>query len=362
MSYLEIGLELIGKINQLGYEAYIVGGAVRDYLLGKVITDIDISTSMPISLIPKYFDITDTGSSYLSIVLNFKNHKFEVTNFRRDIKYTNHRHPEVLIVSTFKEDVIRRDFTINALGMDKDKKIYDYFNGINDVNNKLIKSINNPLVRFEEDSLRILRACYFASKLNFSIENDTLMAMVEKSNLLTFLSNERIYEYFIRLLSFESSKGIDYIKEFDLFKYIPKFKNWLSIIKPSYNKEDYGIYYILKYNELPPVYNKTDEKIALGIKELIDNRFSKYYLYKSVNSFNRYKEVLSNLGYDINKLENVLSSLVIKDDKELALSKEEIASMFDGKMKAIKIKEVITNILENKIKNTREDVLLFLKG
>ena len=137
---------------------------------------------------------------------------------------------------------------MNALLMNKDKLIIDKYDGINDINNRLIKMIGDPLIRFEEDSLRILRALHFSSKLNFKIEENTLKAMVLKKNLLAYLSFERLEDYLYKIGYSKYKNGINYINEYDLFSYIPKFKNMLNLIN-SFEKDELEIAYYFKYNE-----------------------------------------------------------------------------------------------------------------
>ena len=114
-------------------------------------------------------------------------YSFEITHFRRDIEYTDHRHPKVELVDNFFMDSTRRDFTINALAMDSTGEILDFHDGLKDLQDKVIKTIGDPFLRFTEDALRILRGLYFASKLDFEIESNTLFAMVDKKELLATL-------------------------------------------------------------------------------------------------------------------------------------------------------------------------------
>ena len=130
MSYLKKGLELINHINKLGYEAYIVGGAVRDNLLKIDTYDVDITTSMPIEEIEKNFKTIDNGSKYLSVTIIYDDYNFEITQFRKDISYEDNRHPIVENTNNLLDDLERRDFTINALAYDINGNIIDKYNGL----------------------------------------------------------------------------------------------------------------------------------------------------------------------------------------------------------------------------------------
>lgn len=358
MSYLEKGLEIINKIEQLGYNAYIIGGAVRDYILKIECNDIDVTTNMPIEELKKYFTILENGTDYLSVTIIYDNMEFEITHYRVDISYENHRHPIVKKASTLKDDCIRRDFTINALAMDKDMDIIDYFNGIEDLNNGIIKTINNPDTRFYEDALRILRGLYFSSKLNFKIDNDTLIAMKDNKHLLTYLSNERIMDYFIKIAYAKNDNGINYIKKYDLFSEIPEYKWLLEIHNKSYDKNELNTYYYLKYNKHLSIAKGADKGFAYKVKDIIDSNFNKFVIYKNLDILGRLNNIFISLNYDIISI----SDFVIKSDNELALKKEEIAKMYDGKMITIAINEVIKAILDKRIANTKKDILEFLNG
>ena len=126
MNYLDAGLALLKEIESKGYKAYIIGGAVRDFLLNMPINDIDITTNMPISLIKEEYDIILNGLNYLSISIKYNGYIFEVTNFRYDISYTDHRHPIVSLCDNLYDDTLRRDLTINAMAYDSNKNLIDY--------------------------------------------------------------------------------------------------------------------------------------------------------------------------------------------------------------------------------------------
>ncbi len=356
MNYFEKALSILEKIENLGYEAYIVGGAVRDYILGVELNDIDITCNMPLELIKNNFNVIENGILYDSLTIKDE-YDFEITHFRKDLSYENHRHPKVELVSNVFIDLERRDFTMNALIMDKSKKIIDKYNGIEDINNKIIKAIGDPYKRFDEDALRILRALHFSSKLNFKIENNTLDAMINKKNLLSFLSNERIEDYFYKIVYSNYKNGITYINEYDLFEYIPKYKNLLSLIN-DFKKEDLKVAYFFKFNDY--FSNEKDIKKRIDILSyLINNNFNNYSLYKCRNCLINYYDLIKGLGFDYKDIYKRFDELALKDD--LAINKNEFAKMFEGKVIKEKIDLVINAILDKKIKNEKEEIINFLK-
>ena len=146
-------------------------------------------------------NVNNDGISYYSLKVNEDNHIFEITTFRHELSYDDYRHPIVEIAKTLDDDLKRRDFTINALAMDKDDNIIDKFNGLNDLNNKIIRVIGDGNVRFKEDALRILRACYFKAKTGFEIEQKTMTSMINNAQFLTELSNESIKRELTKLFN-----------------------------------------------------------------------------------------------------------------------------------------------------------------
>ena len=250
MKYLEKGLEVLKLIEDNGFKAYIIGGSVRDHLLGQVSHDVDICTDASIEDLSKIFNnITLNGSKYLSITVTYDNYDFEITHFRRDISYVNHRHPVVEEVSDIYEDLKRRDFTVNAIAMTKEHTYIDMFDGQADLEKEVLRIIGDPDVRFDEDALRILRACYFAGKLDFDIEENTLKGMINNKKYLSVLSNQRLFDLAIKIIYAKFDKGLKYIKEYNLFEYCPVYKNLFDIANKSYKLEELFSLYYQKYNE-----------------------------------------------------------------------------------------------------------------
>ncbi|NMD44845.1 MAG: HD domain-containing protein [Clostridiales bacterium] len=189
---------ILNTLEESGFEAYLVGGAVRDYLLGLEVFDYDISTSAkPNELLSIFegFNIKTEGIDYGSLKLILAQNSYEITTFRKDISYSDHRRPDtVLFTDSLEEDLLRRDFTVNAMALSKDGKLVDPLNGKSDLNAKLIRTIKSPDFSFNEDALRILRALRFASALGFEIEQSTKESIFKNKELLSFLSASRITE------------------------------------------------------------------------------------------------------------------------------------------------------------------------
>ncbi len=185
-----------------GYEAYAVGGCVRDTILGRVPDDWDITTSAMPAQVKKLFRRTvDTGLAHGTVTVLLGGDSFEVTTFRTDGDYADHRHPdEVRYALRLQEDLKRRDFTINAMAYHPDCGLVDPYGGMEDLKGERIRCVGNPRDRFEEDALRILRAVRFAAQLGFSIEEATMEALCERVPTLSYVSRERIQVELVKLL------------------------------------------------------------------------------------------------------------------------------------------------------------------
>ena len=185
----------IDRLTQNGYEAYIVGGCVRDSLLGITPSDFDITTSAkPEEIISLFEKTIPTGIAHGTVTVMIENEPIEITTFRTEGKYNDSRHPEnVEFVTDLKKDLSRRDFTVNALAFSEKTGLVDLFGGIEDLEKKILKAVGNPRERFREDALRILRLFRFSSQLEFSIEENTLNAALELKDGLKNISRERIF-------------------------------------------------------------------------------------------------------------------------------------------------------------------------
>ncbi len=187
-----------------GHALYIVGGAVRDAILGRPLSDYDFSTdATPDEMKRMFRSVIPTGIAHGTLTILFEGEMFEVTTFRTEGEYIRHRKPsQVEFITDLKEDLKRRDFTINALAVDPaDGSLLDYVEGRKDIRRKIIRSIGNPHTRFHEDALRMLRACRFAATLSFTIEEETILAMSEMHDLLSHVSGERVHIELFKILS-----------------------------------------------------------------------------------------------------------------------------------------------------------------
>lgn len=237
----------IELLNNNGHEAYLVGGSVRDMLMGMEAHDYDITTSATPEEMKHSFSgyqTIETGIKHGTITFLYKKEPIEVTTYRIEGEYKDNRHPEsVEFTKALDLDLSRRDFTMNALVYNEKEGIKDLFGGQDDINNKIIRAIGNPKTRFEEDALRILRAVRFASQLGFEIEEKTKKAMVECKKLLHNISAERINAELTKFLIGKNVKKalIDYYEI--IGEILPEIKQMHGF--DQHNK--YHIYTILEH-------------------------------------------------------------------------------------------------------------------
>lgn len=195
--------KIITRLTEAGYEAYVVGGCVRDAILGRPAADWDITTNAKPEQVKALFSRTiDTGLQHGTVTILQGKEGFEVTTYRIDGEYQDGRHPsEVIFTPSLLEDLKRRDFTINAMAYNEAEGLIDAFDGMKDLKNRQIRCVGEPRERFTEDALRILRAVRFSAQLNFEIEKDTRAAVTEFADSLTRISAERIQTELVKLLT-----------------------------------------------------------------------------------------------------------------------------------------------------------------
>ena len=187
--------KILDILFQNGFEAYIVGGCVRDMLMGKTPNDYDVTTSAKPEDIIRIFEKTvPTGIKHGTITVISEGLPVEVTTYRTEADYTDHRRPDKIeFVTSLKQDLARRDFTVNAMAYNNQNGLQDFFDGKADLENKILRAVGDAKTRFNEDALRILRLFRFAATLGFECEKNTLDAAIEYSYLLQNISRERIF-------------------------------------------------------------------------------------------------------------------------------------------------------------------------
>ncbi len=350
----EKAIEVLKIIEKKGFKAYIVGGYVRDIYLSLNASDIDIATSAtPKDLIKIFKKNIIIDENYGSTKLTYKNTCFDITTFRRDIKYKDNRKPtEIEYVDSIGEDLNRRDFTINTLYMDKDGNIIDILNAKKDINNKIIRCVGNADEKIKEDSLRILRAIRFATVLNFKIDKELEHAIKKNLSSLKSLSFHRKKEelnYIFRSPNYEY--GISLIIKYKLDKYLE-----ISNLKKLKQTSDVlGMWSQIKYCDEYPFSRLERESISKIREMLIYNKIDNFSLYK-------YGILISLtvgeiLGIDKKKILKDYEELSIHSEKDIVFDNLDIAGIL-GREPSYKTKEILNDIeykiLSNKLKNNEK--------
>ena len=334
-------IDILKIFNQNGYEAYFVGGCVRDYLLCEDFSDIDITTNALPDEVKKVF--------------------------RKSID-TGIQHGTVTIL-----DLDRRDFTINAMALDYNGKLFDYHNGDSDLSSKIIRTVNNPNERFYEDALRMLRAFRFSSKLGFEIENNTLNAIKKNAELIKFVSIERIVNEFKKLLAGKGNlRSLKLLIDSKLNLYIPFF-NEVNTVKDLSSYSFCQSLYILsdindilfeklKFLKLSNKEIKLIKQFDLINQEFKNNTPIELILYK----YNRegVKFVSDYFGYDKeNNIDKCI--LTINSFDDIDITSEEIINYIEKKPGPW-IKTVVSiiekDILLHRLNNNKKDILDFLSN
>ena len=328
---------IIEELEKNGFCAYIVGGCVRDELLGDKPSDYDITTNAKPEDIKRIFRRTiDTGIKHGTITVLFyeKNipYTYEVTTYRIDGEYNDGRHPEnVFFVDNLKEDLSRRDFTINAMAYNDKDGLVDEFNGIEDLQNKIVRTVGNPIDRFTEDALRLMRAVRFSAKLGFDIEEETRKAIPILSKNLSKISKERIQVELTKILTSDNPIFVKQLFELKLSRYICDSFEDINIGKFDKKLPTHLAYACL-------FYNLDAEKAKKMLKELrFDNEnISKVYsliyaldmyreyknIYKKYGAHNiktdiEIKKMINYLGYDL--MFDFIKLIDINDDDKKAI-------------------------------------------
>lgn len=230
-------IKIIKDLQNAGYEAYAVGGCVRDFLLGIEPKDWDITTNAKPEEIQKIFPKSFYENKFGTVTVLIDGMEIQVTTYRIDVSYSDKRHPDIVkFTASLEEDLARRDFTINAMALAleaqevksatqnsklENYKIIDPFGGQEDLKNKIIRAVGNPIERFQEDALRLMRAVRLASQLDFLINKETLEAIKEMNKEISLISKERVRDEFVKLIMTDNAyRGIEIMRETSLLRQI----------------------------------------------------------------------------------------------------------------------------------------------
>lgn len=329
---------IIDTFYRSNFEAFMVGGCVRDILLGNLPKDYDITTSAKPEITISLFDKTiPTGLKHGTVTVLISNEPYEVTTYRTEGKYIDNRRPSsVDFVTDIKEDLSRRDFTINALAYNEKVGLIDYFNGTDDIKNKIIRCVGNADKRFKEDALRMLRAVRFSCQLNFDIEENTYTAIKNNYKLIKNISSERIRDELCKILISENpSKGLEILRDTKLLEIILPEINALYNFSPKCTNHNRNIFaHTLK------VIDNTENDLLLRLSALFHD-VGKLNTLTPLNNGTFYgfpghclegsimvKKILSRLRFDNNTIK-VISKLI---EHHLVLNAPVMPTKYEVKM------------------------------
>lgn len=353
-------LEILKILEQNNYEAYIVGGYVRDKLLGKKSNDIDIATSATPKEIMNLFDITSNNETkYGAVNIIYKKYKYDVTTFRKELKYEDNRKPVKLkYIKDIKKDLLRRDFTINTLCINSKGEILDFLNVKEDLNKKIIKTVGNPRYKIKEDALRILRAVRFSSNLNFTIDEKTKYYIKINSKLLKKLSYQRKKEELNKIfLSTNKEQAKELLLELNLDKYLELY----NLNKITMCNDVIGIWAQLNVDNIYP-FSKLEKEQMKQIRKLLNQDITNpYVLYKN----DLYPAIVVADLKKINKakITSIYNNITIHSKKEICIKEIEIANLLE-KEPGPYLKEIFSDIekqiINKKIENNKEQIIEYI--
>ena len=384
-------LTCLKQLNSNGYECYVVGGAIRDSLLGRHISDYDLATNATPLDIKNVFTkeaIYDNGIKHGTITVIIKSHPIEITTYRIDGEYFDGRHPEsVYYTQSIYEDCKRRDFTINAICYHPKSGFLDFFDGMDDLNNKVIRCIDDPDKRFNEDALRIMRALRFSAQLEFSIEQNTKESIFKNKDLLHKISIERITDEFLKIIKCDNCSKIiqEYFEIFSLFIKELKTLNDYQIEKTvsfldnhiysTSTKIATLLYYlkddalsIMEYLKLP---NTTKRKVMYLLEyenvDLTHRLTLKKTLSVSEEYFNDLLEFTKIIDPSLNIKEiRTEANYILKNNepirlKQLHISGNDVVALgFKGHDISIILNDVLNQIMDGSVLNINEDMINYI--
>lgn len=347
--------EIMDILSENGYESFVVGGYVRDYLLGFTSYDIDISTSAPIDEIMRLFKGRGVSyKDYYAYHIEDGEYSYDITTYRKENKYKKNKPIDLEVASTLGEDLLRRDFTINTFAIDKDGNFLDLLGAKKDFDARLIRVVGDTEKKLTEDKTRILRAIRFFCTMEFDLDTKILDFLDKYPHYLNEIPREYIRKELDKI--FES-------RDYDKFFYIInnyRISKYLNITVPNQIITSYDKYGVWAQIETTLPFTKEEKKKILSIKKII-NRGS--ILFSDLNEYS--DDVISNAAYVLG-LQNSLKEM--KELKNLHSSIIDIEAGIDIFLKYVKVddikrvyKLVEKNIIEGTLNNNKEDIEKFIK-
>ncbi len=350
--------KILIKLEENGFEAFVVGGYVRDYLLGIKTSDVDICTNALPKDLHRIFPQNNNSNAYGGFNLKFKNYNIDITTYRKELKYDKRKPTEIVYLNNLEEDIKRRDFTVNSICLDKMDNIIDLVDGIKDINNRTIRMLGDISSRLEEDPLRILRAVRFATILDFQIEDNLYNEMKKNYNLVSTLSNERIKSELNKiLLNKNFKKGLDLLEDLKILDLLNiKYKDIVFV------NDLCGMWAQIETSS-NLAFTKQEKENIISIREIVNigdvsnKELYKYGLYNSLVA----GDILEIPRKEINKKYN---KLPLKNEKDLDITSKEIMDYLNiepsKRLKDIK-GELIEEILLGKLKNKKSELKKYIE-
>ena len=358
---LETALKILKKIESNSYEAYIVGGFVRDYLMGVKSNDVDITTNArPKELIEIFPNANIDNAMYGSVTVYCNDVKFEITTYRTEIDYDDSRHPATVnYIDNLKTDLKRRDFTINTICMDKEGKIIDLLSCKDDIDKKVIKTVSDPFISFKTDCLRILRAIRFATTLDFTLSEDLMEAIRQTKYLLKDLSINRKKEELDKIFSSSNiEKGLQLIKTLGLKDVL--YLDRINQVKKC--RQVIGVWTLLMVDDIYP-FTRNELQLMKNIREVMKdgplNKNNLYYYDLYVCSV-----AAEIMGISNKKVIDVYKTMPIYKRSDILIDSYDIMDCLNIEEGPIlsKIWERLENeIINNQVINEKKQLLLAVK-
>lgn len=345
--------KILETLENEGYQAYLVGGYVRDYLLGVTSFDVDIATDALPKDIHRIFN--SSKNNYGSVNIKIDKLNVDITTFRKDLNYVNRRPSKVVYINNLKDDLERRDFTINAICMNKNGKIIDLLNGCKDLDRRTIKMIGSIDVKLKEDPLRIMRAIRFACILDFKIEDELYEKIKEYSYLVGDLSKERIKNELDKILISKNYKyGLELMKD-------TKISEVLEINYDDINYVDdlLGMWAQVKVLNIP--FTNVEKGNIIKITEVLDfGKIDNEILYKYGLYISRVAGKILNIK--TTKISKMYNKLPIKSREDIDITSKEISSIVGvGEVIGETYKIIEKEILNYRLKNKKSEILKYLE-